>query len=264
MATPRKRPLILVVDDDKVLLKMVKPSLKKHGYDVATATTGKKGFEAADKLIPDLIVLDVKLPDITGYDVMSRIRSSPLLLFTPVIFCSSLADPAHRLHGFSLGADDYLTKPFQLEELPIRIARSLGRRAEIEPQLGDRSTSASSILSGSIADIGLSSVFLLLDSEGKTGILKATSETHSGSADFVFGNGSVLTATRLFPNGQIVKNQEAIYDVLTWSDGTFEFTPGDIDAENEIQQQTAYLLMEAARRLDELQVAAEPSSADSL
>jgi DNA-binding response OmpR family regulator len=257
MAKSSKRPLILVVDDDKVLLKMVKPSLKKHGYDVATATTGKKGFEAADKLQPDLIVLDVKLPDITGYDVMSRIRSSPLLLFTPVIFCSSLADPEHRLHGFSLGADDYLTKPFQLEELPIRIARSLGRRAEIEPQLtsqlDDRSSSGSAILSGSIADIGLSSVFLLLDSEAKTGILKTTSETHGGSANFVFGNGSVLTATRLFPNGQIVKNQEAIFDVLTWSDGTFEFTPGDIDTENEIQQQTAYLLMEAARRLDERQ-----------
>ncbi len=251
----RTRPLILVIDDDEVLLQMVKVTLGKRGYDVILAANGEEGFALAHRGRPDLIVLDIQLPDITGYTVMSRLRSSPELFMTPVIFCSSLADPKNRLHGFSLGADDFLSKPFRLEELSTRIARSLGRGSEAErrvrTQAKDRESDGVPALQGSIEQIGLAAILLLIEMERGSGILRVTSGDGELITELSIFDGRIFRGVGQSEGGQPLKNAEAVYDVLSWSAGTFQFMADESDVVDEVQVGTSHLLMEAARRLDE-------------
>lgn len=116
---------ILVVDDEDSLLDMVSSALRFVGYDVATETTGFDALRAVKKLPPDLVILDVNLPDVDGFEVCRRIRRDGHDL--PVIFLTARDDPSDLRTGFGQGADDYLTKPFSLEELNLRMEAILRR-----------------------------------------------------------------------------------------------------------------------------------------
>ncbi len=251
-------PLILVIDDDELLLRLLEASLAGQGFAVRTAANGEEGLELAATIKPDLIVLDIQMPDISGFTVISRLRSSPNLLFTPVIFCSSRSDAKSRLHGFSLGADDYLTKPFHLDELGFRVKRALGRRTETEPQLRDQIHSPASsklALQGDLGQVGLSSVLLLIEMESKSGVLRVSSD--KGMAHVTVNKGRIFSA-ECQPaengNGNLASHDiEAAYEVLSWSSGSFKFIMGDVGEDDNVQIPTTFVVMEAARRCDEFE-----------
>lgn len=118
---------ILVIDDEPVMRHMLQVSLMDH--EVLSAAGGIEGLLMATRNKPDLIILDVKMPGIDGYEVCRRLRVDPDLAHIPVIFATSQDDLPHKLEGFDVGADDYLTKPFDLTELQFRI-RAILRRAQ--------------------------------------------------------------------------------------------------------------------------------------
>jgi two-component system OmpR family response regulator len=129
------RGRVLVVDDEAPITELLSTALRYMGYDVATARTGMAALESASKLPPDLVVLDVMLPDIDGFEVCRRLRSDGD--FVPVIFLTARDAEEDRVTGFIRGGDDYVTKPFSLEELTLRISALLRRTKTAGPGAAD-------------------------------------------------------------------------------------------------------------------------------
>jgi two-component system KDP operon response regulator KdpE len=118
------RPRILLVDDEVSIQKAVGPLLRSHGYDVEVAATGAEALRAVAERAPDLIVLDLGLPDIEGTEVCRRVRTQAEL---PIIILSARGAEADKVRALDLGADDYVTKPFGPDELLARIRVALRR-----------------------------------------------------------------------------------------------------------------------------------------
>jgi two-component system, OmpR family, response regulator len=122
---------ILVVDDEENISFLVSSALRVDGCDVVTAASGAEALTQADRFGPDVIVLDVMLGDIDGYEVLRRLRSAGNL--APVLFLTARQDTADRVRGLTAGGDDYIVKPFALEELVARVHVAL-RRVGTAPQ----------------------------------------------------------------------------------------------------------------------------------
>ncbi|OGV66895.1 MAG: hypothetical protein A2283_23080 [Lentisphaerae bacterium RIFOXYA12_FULL_48_11] len=116
---------ILVVEDDEALLLGLETNLKFAGYEVVTAQDGNKGLKAAMDSRPDLILLDVMLPGMTGYDICRKLRDGGMQM--PIVMLTARHEEFDKIHGFEMGADDYVTKPFSLNELLARIKAILMR-----------------------------------------------------------------------------------------------------------------------------------------
>lgn len=120
---------VLLIDDEPIYYKMITHALKPHGYEVGFARTGMDGLQTVPSFKPDVIITDVRLPDLSGYEVAQRLRRDPRFENIPLIFLTSQADLSNKLRAFEVGADDYLSKPFQPEELVARVGM-LVRRGE--------------------------------------------------------------------------------------------------------------------------------------
>jgi two-component system OmpR family response regulator len=126
---------LLVVDDEDSLVHLLHDALRFAGYEVAMARTGREALEAVRETAPDLVVLDVMLPDLDGFEVCRRLRRDGNDV--PVVFLTARDDPEGLRTGYTGGGDDYLTKPFSLEELRFRIEAVLRRSLARAPQ-GER------------------------------------------------------------------------------------------------------------------------------
>lgn len=115
---------ILVIDDEFGILEVIQAYLLKEGYEVYTSTNGKQGYLLFEQTKPDIIVLDLMLPDMTGEEICARIREKSN---TPIIMLTAKKELDDRIHGLELGADDYLVKPFSTKELVMRIQAILRR-----------------------------------------------------------------------------------------------------------------------------------------
>jgi len=118
------RRLVLVVDDDPRYLKLLRFNLESSGYRVVGAATGKEAVHAAASLRPDVVLLDLMLPELDGYEVCRRIREFSAV---PIIMVSAMGEVVDKVRGLKLGADDYITKPFSAEELLARVETVLRR-----------------------------------------------------------------------------------------------------------------------------------------
>jgi two-component system phosphate regulon response regulator PhoB len=120
---------VLVVDDESDIVALVAYHLAKTGYRVSTAATGHEALERARTDSPALIVLDLMLPDISGFQVLEQLRADENMASVPVLMLTARREEADRIRGFTVGADDYLTKPFSPQELILRVNAIL-RRAQ--------------------------------------------------------------------------------------------------------------------------------------
>lgn len=121
------KPQILIVEDDLDLAEMLTAYFKVQGYDVTTANWGEDAVRVSREQPLSLIVLDIRLPDIDGYEVCKRIRSNRKTQDTPIIFLTEKRDRVDKLAGLELGVVDYITKPFDIQELRLRIRNALRR-----------------------------------------------------------------------------------------------------------------------------------------
>jgi two-component system OmpR family response regulator len=119
---------VLVVEDDQTLLSVLEYNLAKEGYSVVTATDGVHALEAARKEKPDLIILDIMLPKMSGFEVCRILRKE---MTVPILMLTAKDDELDKIAGLDLGADDYMTKPFSMRELLARV-RAMLRRAEMQ------------------------------------------------------------------------------------------------------------------------------------
>ncbi|WKZ39277.1 MAG: response regulator [Anaerolineales bacterium] len=126
MTDPKQK--ILIVEDDPDVAEMLTAYFRSQEYDVSTVNWGEDGVRSALQVPPpDLVILDIRLPDIDGYEVARRLRGDRRTTDIPIIFLTEKRERADRLQGLELGADDYITKPFDIQELRLRVRNALKR-----------------------------------------------------------------------------------------------------------------------------------------
>ena len=122
---------ILVIDDDSAINELIKINLELQGYEVVQALNGIEGFAKAKQEEPSLIILDVMMPEVDGFTVAQRIRQTEEISETPIIMLTALSQLNDKVNGFNIGVDDYLTKPFEIDELIVRVRALLKRTKQI-------------------------------------------------------------------------------------------------------------------------------------
>lgn len=118
---------ILVIEDDYIVARTIERSLRGDEYHVTLASRGEKGVVMARQNPPDLVILDIVMPDMDGYQVCRAMRADPILAETPILFLTARVKPQDKIAGFKAGADDYLCKPFNVDELILRVKAILRR-----------------------------------------------------------------------------------------------------------------------------------------
>lgn len=128
---------ILVIEDDDIVSRTIERCLRRDNYKVSLANSGVEGLQLAHKRIPDLVILDVIMPGMDGYTVCREMRSDPLLINVPILFLTAKAKDEDKIIGFNVGADDYLGKPFNLDELTLRVKAILRRTNQKSQPVND-------------------------------------------------------------------------------------------------------------------------------
>ena len=123
-------PLILIVDDERDLLSLLDFNLRQAGFETALAATGVEAQQLLRRRVPDLVLLDLMLPDVSGTELCRSVKSDPRTRHVPVIMVTAKGEEVDRVVGFELGADDYVTKPFSVRELVLRVRAVLRRASE--------------------------------------------------------------------------------------------------------------------------------------
>lgn len=254
-----ERARVLVVDDEAAILELARRALGARGYEVDTAEDGERALACARARKPDVIVSDVMMPNLDGRDLVRALRADPAFTLVPVIFLTARTTPADRVEGLRLGADDYLPKPFHLEELALRVANAAKHRRRLRHTLKLRAdflerraaTSAPKLeivdepaVRGSLEHVALSTLLSVFAIDGKSGLLVVRSGSEVGR--LCLRDGRVVAARR---EGRLnLDGREAILSILGWCSGDFEYDSLEVETEDEIQMSTTQLLVEAARR----------------
>lgn len=122
---------LLLIDDDPNLILLVKDYLEFRGYEVITAENGREALEVLEQDVPDMIICDVMMPEMDGYSLVSAIRSDPKTSWIPVLFLSAKGQSQDRVKGLNIGADVYMVKPFEPEELVAQVESSLKQASRL-------------------------------------------------------------------------------------------------------------------------------------
>lgn len=122
---------ILVIDDDSAINELIKVNLELDGHKVMQAFDGTTGFALCKQELPSLVVLDVMMPEVDGFTVAQRIRKNPETSEIPILMLTALSQLDDKVNGFNIGVDDYLVKPFEMEELKVRVRALLKRTKQI-------------------------------------------------------------------------------------------------------------------------------------
>ena len=145
---------ILIVDDDLDTLRLVGLMLQRQGYQISAATNGQQGLDKAFEEDPDLILLDVMMPDMDGYEVTRRLRQNPSTVNTPILMFTAKTQLDDKVVGFEVGANDYLTKPTHPSELQARVKTLLARVSRKKADSGDNATDNRGYVIGILAPRG--------------------------------------------------------------------------------------------------------------
>ena len=129
---------ILIVDDDTAINELIKINLELSGYSVIQCFDGVEGFAVAKQEFPSLIILDVMMPDVDGYTVAQRVRNNAELKDVPILMLTALSQLNDKVKGFDIGVDDYLVKPFEIEELKVRVRALLKRSNQLPESLATK------------------------------------------------------------------------------------------------------------------------------
>jgi DNA-binding response OmpR family regulator/Tfp pilus assembly protein PilZ len=233
---------ILVVDDSEFHLNQTAEALVNAGYDVVTASDGVEGLRVAVRQKLDLIVSDVKMPNMNGWHLLRMIRNRASLASIPVIFLTTLNSDEERLLGYKLGVDDYVGKGFTEQELLLRVRRVLERST------AQRGVAKEKALKGDLTQVSLPSLLSLLELEQRTGHLLIIRD--SEIANLLVRDGTVVSVD-IGTQNQGKTHLERFFHVLDWETGEFELSAADISVEDAVGMSTSHALIEHARIRDE-------------
>lgn len=251
---------ILIVDDSVTIRKLVEDAFEKRGYRVIGAASGEEALDITLREHPDLVISDISMPGMDGWDLCSQVRKNPYTSFIPFVFLSAKAEAPDRIKGLQMGADDYITKPFDMTELVARVEMIFNRMVKAQQVAYSKEKG----LSGSTKDMALPDLLQMFQSSKKTGVLKISKK---GSAA---GQGKAakedLTGKIAFFDGNIISASlknfhpiKALQRMLGWDEAKFELEPLASDSATNPEQRLAErmsveeLLLENFRVHDELE-----------
>jgi CheY-like chemotaxis protein len=225
--------LILITDDDKTLQRLLSISIKKAGFDIITANNGNEALKVIDETRPDLIVSDIMMPEMNGFEFCRAVRENPETSLVPFVFMTSSKDPELETTGFRVGADHFLKKPPERSTLIDIINKLLERnRALLEKD-------DSIEFQGELSELSIVEVIQLLAMNRRTGKV------------------SIPDGYICFYDGQLwkteyksIRNELALNEILKLEEGTFQFKSGKIEGVCEFENKTMKALFEALRHND--------------
>jgi CheY-like chemotaxis protein len=235
---------VLIVEDDPLFQEQAASAFRRAGDRVRFARDGFEALAAALRERPDVILSDVNMPRMDGWQLLRMLRGNPKLANVPVVFTTALASERDRLRGYQLGVDDYLPKPFRPIELRARAERLVRKRATIAAPASGNST-----IRGDLSQVSLPSVLSLLELEQRSGSLSVTGAVQGmlwiskGRACKVRLSGRPTSATST--------PIEQAFVLLGARSGEFVFSASDSPVEDELGLSITALLMEHARVSDE-------------
>jgi CheY-like chemotaxis protein len=232
---------LLVVDDSQLILRMIRDFFTPRGYDIVEAGNGREALERLHARVPDVIVADILMPVMDGWALFEEVRKLPETAEVPFIFLTVESELPKRLRGFHLGADDYIIKPFAVEELHARIDRIIQRRRALEEARRD----GNALLAGSGEHLAISDLLQILALNHKDGVVHLRQGDEEGR--IVFENGEMVHAAC----GRATGNK-ALFRMLGWSSGLFRVLPreGAVE-ERSLSLPAANALMDGLVSLDE-------------
>ena len=235
-----RRPALMVVDDSRLIRQMVSDYFGDRGYEVVEAEDGRDALERLRSFRPDIIVSDILMPNVDGWTLFEEVRRRPATAGVPFVFLTVERDLPNRLRGFRAGADDYVTKPFEVEELHVRIERLLGRtRAASCSGLGD------ALLAGRLEHLSLSDLLQILAMNGRNSVVRL--QTSDALGEIHFHGGEIVHAVAGRAQGL-----KALYRMMVWSDAVFRVEPAaQPTRERSIEGATSNVLMDGMVALDE-------------
>ncbi|MBI5167619.1 MAG: response regulator [candidate division NC10 bacterium] len=234
---------ILVVEDEPLIAQMLADKLSELYVEVIRASNGVEALGLAWERDPDLILLDIMMPKMDGFEVAKILKSNLKTSHIPIVFLTAKTQVEDRVRGLELGAEDYITKPFNFQELILRIKTILTRMEAAHAQKASQEMRG---MAGKLRDLSLANLIQFLDMDQKTGILTITRGEERGY--IYFDRGRIVNAL-----AGPLRAEAAVYRLLTWAEGDFalELCGASGLAEPVIKMSNQTLILEGMRRLDE-------------
>ncbi|MDX1764462.1 MAG: response regulator [bacterium] len=238
---PENRKRLLLVDDETYMLTLMKLHLVNEGFDVVTAENGDEAIKRIKEEKPDLIISDVVMPVMDGFTLRKVLSQEPALQDIPVIFLSSSLNPENRVKGLKLGAVDYITKPFDLEELSLKVS-SLLQKESPAPKAGEDSD----WIHGRLQDMPLIDIVQFLNLGLKTAQVNLYRQSGNATGTLFFTRGEVTAA-----NTEADEGETAFFQMLRWGEGKFKIRHGVQSDSVNISKATMGLMMDGMKMIDE-------------
>jgi two-component system OmpR family response regulator len=242
---PAARKLdVLIVEDDPIFQEQAAQAFRRAGDQVRFARDGFEALASALRARPDVILSDVNMPRMDGWQLLRMIRGNPKLATVPVVFTTNLASERDRLRGYQLGVDDFVAKPFRPIELRTRAERLVQRRHTIAAPTDSRTT-----IRGDLSQVTLPSVLSLLELEQRSGAIEVNGPVRG--VLWVARGRALRCRLSDRRNAKPSTPMQCAFALLGARSGEFVFTASDAEVDDELSTSITALLMEHARISDE-------------
>jgi|GEM_PF-202545 len=230
---------VLVVEDELTTIGFLKKVLTGRGFSVITASNGKEALELIESDLPDIIISDVMMPEMDGFELYRSLLQSSRTAEIPFIFLSANNDPAEQLKGLRMGADEYLTKPLNTKSILETMDRALekARRLKKDDDVD---------FSGNLDQVGITEIVQVIEINSKTGEVTISDESGRRRGIILFKTGNLFHAS-----AGTLTGDEAFYELAALRKGSFRFVIKEPDMVENLSGQNMVLLFEAARLADE-------------
>jgi len=235
--------LIMISDSDPKNLQILKENLEASGLQVITVADGTKAWEEIQKNRPHLVLTEINLPGLNGFQLLEKMQADPNTTSIPLIYLTNQRDVQQRVRSFQMGAKDYLVKPLHVKEVIAHIRmvlRRIGKKLDNHPSQNNK-------ISGSLSELTLADLIESFSVERRSGILTLNNGNNK-TGHVYFREGSVINASL----GDI-RLENAIYKMLPWNKGYFSLEIKDVDVADEISISNLGLLLEGVKRMERLQ-----------
>ncbi|MEZ4223543.1 MAG: response regulator [Polyangiaceae bacterium] len=232
---------VVVVDDDARWRETAAQPFRQRGDRVRTFADGLQALAECIEDPPDVILSDVQMPRMDGWQLLRMIRARPTLARTPVVFLTSLDGDAERLKGYQLGVDAYVPKPFRPEELLLRVRRLVRQALSTPPEANEQ------VMRGDLRHVGVAALMSFIAAERKSGQLLVVGERVAR----VFLDDGRPVRAEIEGARMSQSSRSVILDLFDWTEGEFELSEGEVSQLDEVRASINELVLEHARMVDE-------------